>query len=118
MEVVQTLAAKGGDKLPDNVDAVTSASVVTAQFPQTDYTPKCFSQDTDNNRVRAFFFSKRRRYPGRRGGRESAPLPFTIDTLDNRKTIVCRREHLCAAAGYPTLYRLTGFENIFLMNII
>lgn len=34
LEGTKTLAAKGGDRLPDNVDAVTSASVVPVQYRQ------------------------------------------------------------------------------------
>lgn len=37
LEGTKTLAAKGGDRLPDNVDAVTSASVVPVQYRQTDW---------------------------------------------------------------------------------
>lgn len=45
------MAAKGGDKLPENVDAVTSASVVPEKFRQTDYSPKGFSAAPDKKRV-------------------------------------------------------------------
>ena len=51
LEGVRTMAAKGGDKLPDNVDAVTSASVVPAKFRQTEYKPKGFTDAKDKKRV-------------------------------------------------------------------
>lgn len=49
LEGVRTMATKGGDKLPDNVDAVTSASVVPAKFRQTEYKPKGFTDAKDKN---------------------------------------------------------------------
>ena len=39
LEGTKTLAAKGGDRLPDNVDAVTSASVVAVKVRQRDWRP-------------------------------------------------------------------------------
>lgn len=50
-EGVRTMAPKGGDKLPDNLDAVTSASVVPANLRQTSYQPKGFTQAKDKKRV-------------------------------------------------------------------
>lgn len=49
LEGVRTMAAKGGDKLPDNVDAVTSASVVPTKFRQTEYKPKGFTDAKDKS---------------------------------------------------------------------
>ena len=47
LEGTKTLAAKGGDRLPDNVDAVTSASVVPVQYRQTDWKPSGFTDAKD-----------------------------------------------------------------------
>lgn len=46
LEGTKTLAAKGGDRLPENVDAVTSASVVPVQYRQTDWKPSGFTAIT------------------------------------------------------------------------
>ena len=51
LEGTKTLAAKGGDRLPDNVDAVTSASVVPVQYRQTDWKPSGFTDAKDKKRA-------------------------------------------------------------------
>lgn len=51
LEGVRTMAAKGGDALPPNIDAVTSASVVPKAFRQTDYQPKGFTENPGKKRV-------------------------------------------------------------------
>lgn len=51
LEGTKTLAAKGGDRLPDNVDAVTSASVVPVQYRQTAWKPSGFTDAKDKKRA-------------------------------------------------------------------
>lgn len=51
LEGQKTMAAKGGDRLPENLDAVTSASVVPASLRQTSYHPKGFTNDPNKKRV-------------------------------------------------------------------
>ena len=51
LEGTKTLAAKGGDRLPENVDAVTSASVVPVQYRQTDWKPSGFTDAKDKKRA-------------------------------------------------------------------
>lgn len=51
LEGQRTLAAKGGDRLPDNLDAVTSASVVPAAYRQTSYKPAGFTDAPNKHRV-------------------------------------------------------------------
>lgn len=51
LEGQRTMAAKGGDKLPENLDAVTSASVVPAALRQTSYRPKGFTNSPNKKRV-------------------------------------------------------------------
>ncbi len=51
LEGERTGAPKGGDQLPTNIDAVTSASVVPESLRQTDFRPKGFDPKSNNKRA-------------------------------------------------------------------
>ena len=51
LEGQKTMAAKGGDALPANVDAVTSASVVPQKYRQTDFKPNGFTETQGKKRA-------------------------------------------------------------------
>ncbi len=72
LEGQKTMAAKGGDALPANVDAVTSASVVPQKYRQTDFKPNGFTDA--KGKKRALFILDAPRH-------ESGPYDLCVTAL-------------------------------------